>query len=185
MIVKLLFTSLFVIMSMKGEIMMPRNELNNFEKETRHTISQNLKRLTKSMTQSDLSLKTGIPKSTLSGYFAERSTPNAGNIQKIADALNVKKSEIDPRFLREESKEENYWELNSKDEKDIGKALDNLIAEITNASNNSSNDDGAFSLYGNKLDKEDLDKIRYALEMNLRMAKEEAKKKYTPKKNRK
>ncbi|ELU8200286.1 helix-turn-helix transcriptional regulator [Listeria monocytogenes] len=163
---------------------MPRNELNNFEKETRHAISQNLKRLTKGMTQSDLSVKTGIPKSTLSGYFAERSTPNAGNIQKIADALNVKKSEIDPRFLREESKGDNYWELNSKDEKDIGKALDNLIAEITNASNNSSNDDGAFSLYGNKLDKEDLDKIRFALEMNLRMAKEEAKKKYTPKKNR-
>ncbi|WP_271002148.1 helix-turn-helix domain-containing protein [Listeria seeligeri] len=161
---------------------MPRNELNTFEKETRHTIAQNLKRLTKNITQSELSLMTNIPKSTLSGYFAERSTPHPGNVQKIADALNVKKSDIDPRFLRDNGKE-NYWELTEKDNKDIGKALDKLIADITNAGDSNSSD-GAFSLYGNKLDKEDLDKIRYALEMNLRMAKEEAKKKYTPKKNR-
>lgn len=162
---------------------MPRNELNTFEKETRHTIAQNLKRLTKNITQSELSLMTGIPKSTLSGYFAERSTPNAGNVQKIADALNVKKSDIDPRFLRENK--ESYWELTEKDSKDIGKALDKLITEIADVDDSNNSSDVAFSLYGNKLDREDLDKIRYALEMNLRMAKEEAKKKYTSKKNRK
>lgn len=35
----------------------------------------------------------------MSGYFSMRSTPNAGAVQKIADALNVNKSDIDPRFL--------------------------------------------------------------------------------------
>lgn len=37
--------------------------------------------------QAELSKKTGIPKSTLSGYFAQRSTPNAGNLGKTSAAL--------------------------------------------------------------------------------------------------
>lgn len=77
---------------------MPRTELSDYDKLVRKTIAQNLKRLTKHMTQFQLSDKTGIPPSTLSGYFAERSTPDAGRVQIIADALGVSKEEIDPRF---------------------------------------------------------------------------------------
>ena len=77
---------------------MPRTELTIYEKAVRKIIAENLKRLTKGMTQNQLSEKTGIPQSTLSGYFAERSTPDPGRVQKIADALNVSKEEIDPRF---------------------------------------------------------------------------------------
>lgn len=77
---------------------MPRTELTIYEKAVRKIIAENLKRLTKGMTQFQLSEKTGIPASTLSGYFAERSTPDPGRVQKIADALNVSKEEIDPRF---------------------------------------------------------------------------------------
>lgn len=50
------------------------------------------------MTQKQLSEKTGIPVSTLSGYFAKRPTPNAGAVQKIAHALNIRKSDIDPLY---------------------------------------------------------------------------------------
>ncbi|WP_413770214.1 LexA family protein, partial [Vibrio vulnificus] len=42
--------------------------------------------------------ETGIPVSTLSGYFAKRSTPNAGAVQKLADYFGVNKSDIDPRY---------------------------------------------------------------------------------------
>lgn len=77
---------------------MPRNKIFLFDKEIRAIIAKNLKRLTENMTQQELSEKTGIPASTLSGYFAERSTVNAGNLQKIADALGVTKADIDPRF---------------------------------------------------------------------------------------
>ncbi len=77
---------------------MPRTELTIFEKAVRKLIAENLKRLTKGMTQYQLSERTGIPQSTLSGYFAERSTPDPGRVQKIADALGVSKEEIDPRF---------------------------------------------------------------------------------------
>ena len=77
---------------------MPRNKLSKFDKELREQISKNLKRYTEGLTQYQLSDMTGIPVSTLSGYFAMRSTPNAGNVQKIADALHIKKSDIDPRL---------------------------------------------------------------------------------------
>lgn len=77
---------------------MPRNKLSEPEKIARQTIAENLRKFTHGMTQAELSAKTGIPKSTLSGYFAQRSTPNAGTLEKIADALNISKSDIDPRY---------------------------------------------------------------------------------------
>ena len=84
---------------------MARSKLSVFDMRLRETISSNLKRLTNGMTQEDLSNLTGIPQSTLSGYFAKRSTINAGNLQKIADALNVSKEDIDPiRFKSQQQK---------------------------------------------------------------------------------
>lgn len=77
---------------------MPRAELTDFDKKIRKQISENLKRLTKHLTQYQLSDMTGIPASTLSGYFAERSTPDPARVQIIADALGVSKDKIDPRF---------------------------------------------------------------------------------------
>lgn len=79
---------------------MPRNKLSPLDKEIRQKISENLKSLIKSkgMTQTDLSDKAKIKYSTLSGYFNRTSTPNAGAVQKMADALGVVKSDIDPRY---------------------------------------------------------------------------------------
>ena len=61
---------------------MPRNKLSKFDRELREIISENLKKYAGHLTQGQLSDLTGIPASTLSGYFSMRSTPNAGNIQK-------------------------------------------------------------------------------------------------------
>lgn len=77
---------------------MPRNKLSSFERSARHQIAENLKKYMKGMTQADLSYKTGIPATTLSGYLKEKSTPNAGNLEKMARVLNVEKSDIDPRY---------------------------------------------------------------------------------------
>lgn len=85
---------------------MARNQLSEFEIRTRKEISSNLKKYTKNITQGKLSEMTGIPASTISGYFAERSTINAGNLQKIADVLNIDKSDIDPRFNDEKPKDD-------------------------------------------------------------------------------
>lgn len=77
---------------------MPRNELSPFEKKARHEIAKNLKKYMHGMTQSDLADKANIPLTTLSGYIREKSTPNAENLGKLAKALHVKQSNIDPRY---------------------------------------------------------------------------------------
>ena len=77
---------------------MTRPPLTDFDINVRNTISRNIRKLMGKMTQAELSEKTGIPASTLSGYIARRSTPRADQVQKLADAFNVPKSTIDPRF---------------------------------------------------------------------------------------
>lgn len=77
---------------------MPRNKLSPLDIKVREDISNNLKRLAHGRTQQQISDETGIPVSTLSGYFAKRSTPNAGAVQKLADYFGVNKSDIDPRY---------------------------------------------------------------------------------------
>lgn len=49
--------------------------------------------------QIDLHNSTGIPKSTITGYVKGTSLPTAGNLQKMADFLNIRKSQLDPRFV--------------------------------------------------------------------------------------
>lgn len=82
----------------KGVNVLPRHELSPFEKNIRRIIAQNLKAASRNITQAELAGKTGIPTSTLSGYFAQRSTPSPANVEKLATALGIHKSAIDPRF---------------------------------------------------------------------------------------
>lgn len=79
---------------------MARSDLTPKELHDRKIISANIRRFkeNKGVTQTQLSKDLDIPKSTLSGYFNATSTPNPGNIQKLADYFDVKKSDIDPRF---------------------------------------------------------------------------------------
>lgn len=86
------------IINIEGGAQMPRNKLSDPEKIARKTISENLKYYSRNYTQKQLAEITGIPASTLSGYFAQRSTPNAGALEKIATVLGVKKSDLDPRY---------------------------------------------------------------------------------------
>lgn len=82
---------------------MARSPLNDYDKQVRKTISTNLRQLLESsgLTQVELAERVNIPASTLSGYFAERSTPTAGNVQKLADYFKVNKGDIDPRYYHE------------------------------------------------------------------------------------
>jgi transcriptional regulator with XRE-family HTH domain len=157
---------------------MPRNQLSKFDKDLRSIISANLKKYTSHLTQGQLSDMTGIPTSTLSGYFAMRSTPNAGNLQKIVDALNINKSDIDPRFSEKLKTVNGHSttllpELTPKDERQIAKDLENMIHSL----------DGAAAM-GEPEDAEDMAMIKASLETAMRLSKRIAKKKFTPKKYR-
>jgi repressor LexA len=78
-----------------------RGQHTKYEMKLRKSIATNLRALLKErkMTQKQLSELTGIPTSTISDYLNEKSLALPGNIQKIADALGVHKSDIDPSFV--------------------------------------------------------------------------------------
>ncbi|RAK21107.1 repressor LexA [Anoxybacillus vitaminiphilus] len=69
----------------------------------KQTISENIKRLMKERgwTQLKTSEVSGISKSTLSDYINCKTLINPGNVEKLAKAFNVKKSDIDPSFNME------------------------------------------------------------------------------------
>lgn len=80
---------------------MARPKISEFEKKLRGVISYNLKQLMHGMTQLELSDKSGVPASTISGYIAQRSLPTSRQVEKLARALCVRKADIDPRFCVE------------------------------------------------------------------------------------
>lgn len=151
---------------------MPRNKLSKFDKELRAKISANLKKYTEGLTQYQLSDMTGIPVSTLSGYFSMRSTPNAGNIQKIADALHIDKSDLDPRFSNTLLKSDEEPELNSRDEREIESDLEDMMNSVSSAA------------FEGEDDIEDIEAFKATIKAAMIQAKKIAKKKYTPKKYR-
>lgn len=79
---------------------MARKPLSAEDLKIRKIIADNLKRITHGLTQAELSERTGIPTSTLSGYLNEKSTINKENAEKIASSFNIDKADIDPRYLR-------------------------------------------------------------------------------------
>lgn len=147
---------------------MAMNQLSDFDRKIRKEISENLKKYTSHMTQGELSQLTGIPASTLSGYFAMRSTPNAGTIQKIADALKLEKSDLDPRFATTQK------EFTPRVERDIQKRLQSILDDL--------NSDAALAFYngGEEMDDITRELLKESLEMSIRTAKKRAQKKFTP-----
>lgn len=76
---------------------MARSKYTEIELRKIRDISANLKQLLhlKGVTQTQLSDKTGLPTSTISDYVIGKTLISPGNLQKIAVALNVLKSDID------------------------------------------------------------------------------------------
>jgi len=102
----------------------------------------------------------------------DNQTPGVDKIQKVADYFNVS---IDSLLGRSEKK---YWELNEKDEKDIQKKLEEIIEDMSKA------DALSFSKGSEPMSEETRQLLILSLENSLRLGKEMAKKKFTPKKYR-
>ncbi|OOR10807.1 transcriptional regulator [Bacillus cereus] len=105
-------------------------------------------------------------------YRWKKQTPSSDTIQKVADYFKVS---TDYLLGRTEKK---YWELTEKDEKDIQKKLEELIEDMSNA------DALAFSKDSEPMSEETKRLLIMSLENSLRLGKEMAKKKFTPKKYR-
>lgn len=112
--------------------------------------------------------KLGIGTNSLYGLKTKK--PNAERLQQLADHFNVS---VD--YLLGRTDEKKYWELNAKDERDIETKINDLIADL---------DGIKFSKEGGEYSEETVELIRMALEQGARIAKMEAKRKFTNKKYR-
>lgn len=99
-------------------------------------------------------------------------TPGIDKVQKVADYFNVPTDYLLGRTKKK------YWELNEKDEKDVQKKLEELIEDMSKA------DALAFSKDSEPMSEETKQLLIISLENSLRLGKEMAKKKFTPKKYR-
>lgn len=122
------------------------------------------------MSQAELADKLGFSKSTVAMYELGKREPDFKTLEAIADLFNV-----DMNFLLGKSGSE----LSSKDERDITKDVDNIIAKLT------AGEDGPASYNGEAIDPEAADLFRDELQIALRRLKIINKEKYTPKKYKK
>ena len=136
----------------------------------------------------DLHERTGISKASISEYLSGNYEPKQKNVYRLAEALHVAPSYLMGLSEQEPpasstppapQKSDGLPELNARDERDIQKRLKSMLDDL---------DPNAGLAYYNgeePMDDETRDLIRAALENSLRVAKQIAKAKYTPKKYRK
>ncbi|CAM3935072.1 MULTISPECIES: helix-turn-helix domain-containing protein [Paenibacillus] len=135
-------------------------------------------RLQKGMTQDELAERLGVNRANVSNY--ER-----GQITNIpSDKLDIMAGLFDTNVdyimgrsdIKDKEIGSKYYELTDKDERDIAKKLEAMMNDLDS--------DSSLSFMGEPMDEEDRELLRISLENTLRMSREMAKKKFTPKKYR-
>lgn len=136
--------------------------------------SERLKSLRKAsgLLQQDMADKIGITKSAYGYYEQGKTIPDVITARKIADILDVS---VD--YLLGNSDFKKAPELTPKDEKDIEKTLEQMVADLE------SGQEGP-SFYGGNMELSEYDRevMRQSLSETLRLIKLRNKEKYTPKK---
>ncbi|PHA39313.1 transcriptional regulator [Bacillus wiedmannii] len=139
-------------------------------------VPYNIKRYRKEkkMTQRELAEKANISRSYLGDIEGGRYNPSLDTLSTIAKALNV-----NINLLLTDS-ETNTLEfspaLSKKEERDIAKDLDAILADLDS--------ENSLSFYDEQLDDETREALKIQLEASMRLAKQLAKQKFTPKKYR-
>jgi len=149
-----------------------------------------------------VSKETSVTQSTLSDWKTGRATPKTATMQKIADFFevsldwltgnsdfrtkeewlqhldNTTNLEQLKKDVAEAKKLNKLNELNKRDEQDIAKRLESALVDLENSQE-------ALMFSGEPLDDETRELLKASLENSIRIAKINAKQKYTPKKYRK
>lgn len=128
----------------------------------------------KGITKYRLAKDTGVSYTGITKILSEQTKhPQIDSLKLIADYFG---KPID--FFTEEipENEQTYYKLNDKDERDIAEELNRLMSDLES--------DSSLAFMGEPMDEEDRELLRISLENTLRMSKEMAKKKFTPKKFR-
>lgn len=137
-------------------------------------------RLEKKYSQRKLALLADVSNTTISRIESDSVTPDMETLSKIANALKVDIGSLISYVDSSDSNIDNVKftpKLTQKDEKDIGKKLEEILASM--------NTDDDLMLYNNDLDDETRELLIASIERTLRQAKLIAKEKFTPNKYRK
>ena len=124
------------------------------------------------MTQKELADKIKLNKSVMNRIESGERPIRETELSSIADALEVSTDYLLGRI--EPAKK--YYELTDKDEKDISERLQVMIEDLENNAH--------YSKENGEMDDNTRELLIMSLENSLRIAKQEAKKKFTPKKYR-
>lgn len=125
----------------------------------------------KNMTIAELERKLNFSQGSISRWIKQ--SPSSERLQKVADYF-----EVSTDYLLGRSEKRHYYDLTEKDKKNIARELEEMIADLKKA------DAFAYSKEATDLDIETHELLIASLENTLRIAKIEAKKRYTPKKYR-
>ena len=131
----------------------------------------------KGITAYRLAQDTGVSTATLTSWKQGKYIPKPEKLQKIADYFGVT---LDYLYGKSDSKtastqEENAPLLSQKDERDIAKRLEATLADLENSQE-------ALMFSGDPLDDQTRELLKASLENSIRIAKINAKQKFTPKK---
>nr|WP_150959314.1 helix-turn-helix transcriptional regulator [Aneurinibacillus sp. XH2] len=127
----------------------------------------------KGWSQTYVCRKLGISNSTLSGYERDYREPDIESLKILADLYEISVEEL---IQDSENTKQPYYTLTEKDEKDIAKDLERMMNDLESKE--------GMAFYGEPLDEEDRELLKISLENSLRLARQMAKKKFTPKKYR-
>lgn len=145
---------------------MSEREFNQiFSERLRYYLKEN------DMTQLELSKRLGVGTTSVYNWCNGIKTPRMDKVDAMCKIFNCKRSDL----MEDKSKEP---ELNKKDERDIAKRLEQTLNELEE------NQDGLM-FSGEPLDDETKELLKASLENSIRIAKINAKQKFTPKKYRK
>lgn len=128
----------------------------------------------RNLTQEQLAVKLGIQRSTYSNYELGKREPDFDTAKVVADFFEVS---ID--YLMGDKNEDSgkQGSLTPKEERDIGKDLDRILNELES--------EEALAYHGEPMDEDTKRLMQISLENSMRLAKEMAKKKFTPNKFKK
>lgn len=130
----------------------------------------------KHITQDELGTILNVQKSAVSKYELGRATPSPDVLRKLSEFFNVS---IDYILGNDTPAANPLPPLTSKDERNIQKKLDSILNDLS--------PDSGLAYYNGEEPMSDDDKelLRISLENSLRLARQMAKQKFTPKKYRK
>jgi len=113
----------------------------------------------------------GVARPTYTAYENGTKQPPIETVNKLADLFDCTTD-----FLQGRSETKKAPELTQKDEKDIAKKLESILNDLDS--------DSGLAFDGEPLDETTRELVKAQIESNLRLAKQLAKKKFTPKKYR-